>query len=323
MSTLTTFMSLTAWTESDDPYSHTQLANNWNLVDLHDHSSGKGKQIPTGGLADHAVTTIKLAEPCVGTTNYIDNSITVEKLSTALLDALSPLGVVQWFWRPSGSTDDIWGDGRASNKLFELCDGRSVVAADHDLSVGGTIVLPDLIGKFLYGGVEGDIGVLGGASSVSLAHTHAVNSHSHTVAAHAHAVAAHSHAISADGAHSHLFVGGRLLHSRRNAPITADGAGDPLQFDDVASNTRTFSLQSVYVAGFNADANGGTYDDDAPMDSSANHAHGAATGDSSPVTTSAAPATDAQAPATNSALGSISILPPHMTLVPVVRVRNP
>lgn len=322
-------MGLTAWTESDDPYSHVQFATNWNLVDLHDHTSGKGKQIPTAGIVDRAVTKAKLAEPAVDTFNYYDNSITAEKLADSLLAALLPLGLVYHFWRPSGSTDVVWGAGRASGKLFELCDGRTIVASDHDLAGGGSITLPNLIDRFAYGGVAANVNVTGGSSTAAMAHSHTVNAHSHTVASHAHTVGAHSHSIAGDlsvGAHTHTFVGGLTAHSRRNVPITGDGATNPLQFTDVAANVRTFSLQSLYIAGFNAASNGGTYDEAAPMDAAGaigSHSHGAATGDSSPSTTASAPVTDAQSPGTNSALGSVSIMPPFYTLVPVVRVRNP
>jgi hypothetical protein len=54
-------MGLRVWNQQTDPYDHTQLADNWAKVDYHDHSSGKGVQIPTGGIADGAITSPKLA----------------------------------------------------------------------------------------------------------------------------------------------------------------------------------------------------------------------------------------------------------------------
>jgi hypothetical protein len=54
-------MGLRIWNLLTDLYDHTQLADNWAKVDYHDHSPGKGVQIPTEGLADAAVTVPKLA----------------------------------------------------------------------------------------------------------------------------------------------------------------------------------------------------------------------------------------------------------------------
>jgi hypothetical protein len=53
-------MGLKLWNLLTDLYDHAQLADNWAKVDYHDHSSGKGVQIPTDGLADGAVTPAKM-----------------------------------------------------------------------------------------------------------------------------------------------------------------------------------------------------------------------------------------------------------------------
>jgi hypothetical protein len=54
-------MGLRIWNLLTDLYDHAQLADNWAKVDYHDHSPGKGVQVPTEGLADGAVTGPKLA----------------------------------------------------------------------------------------------------------------------------------------------------------------------------------------------------------------------------------------------------------------------
>jgi hypothetical protein len=54
-------LGLRVWNLLTDLYDHTQLADNWAKVDYHDHSPGKGVQIPTEGLADGSVTALKLA----------------------------------------------------------------------------------------------------------------------------------------------------------------------------------------------------------------------------------------------------------------------
>jgi hypothetical protein len=70
---VTTNMGLYAWDELTDTFSHEQLKKNWEAVDAHDHSEGKGKQIPTAGIANQAVTNAKLAENAVKSTN-IENA---------------------------------------------------------------------------------------------------------------------------------------------------------------------------------------------------------------------------------------------------------
>lgn len=54
-------MGLTTWPAGSDLFDHTELATNFDDIDEHDHSTGKGLQVPTGGLQDGAVTAIKLA----------------------------------------------------------------------------------------------------------------------------------------------------------------------------------------------------------------------------------------------------------------------
>lgn len=73
-------LGLKIWNLLTDAYDHAQLADNFRRLDEHDHSGGKGVQIPTGGLADAAVTTPKLA-PGVQATP-IDSSVTASKIAT-------------------------------------------------------------------------------------------------------------------------------------------------------------------------------------------------------------------------------------------------
>ena len=61
MAITTSNMGLRVWDQLNDPYDHDQLANNWAKVDLHDHTPGRGIQIPTEGIADGAVTSDKIS----------------------------------------------------------------------------------------------------------------------------------------------------------------------------------------------------------------------------------------------------------------------
>jgi hypothetical protein len=80
-------MGLTAWNSVTDVWSHEQLANNFRMLDEHDHSSGKGRQIPTGGIEDGAVTRSKLSpeastlgDDSVDTDNIRNLAVTRPKL---------------------------------------------------------------------------------------------------------------------------------------------------------------------------------------------------------------------------------------------------
>lgn len=91
MATNSNYMGLVLWSSGSDPYDHDELVANWNKVDAHDHSSTKGKQIPTAGLADGAVTAAKIAAGTItsdklsaGAVSIADGSITKAKLAGAL-----------------------------------------------------------------------------------------------------------------------------------------------------------------------------------------------------------------------------------------------
>lgn len=64
----TTNMGLRAWNLGSDNFDFNSLSNDWGLIDVHDHSAGKGVQIPTGGIANLAVTGPKIAAGAVDST---------------------------------------------------------------------------------------------------------------------------------------------------------------------------------------------------------------------------------------------------------------
>lgn len=61
MSTTTSNMSLVKPSVGDTDYP-TSVSDSFELVDDHDHSTGKGVQIPAGGLASNSVTTAKILD---------------------------------------------------------------------------------------------------------------------------------------------------------------------------------------------------------------------------------------------------------------------
>ncbi len=90
----TTNMVLKVWNLLSDKFNHTELAANFNKIDAHDHSAGKGKLIPAGALepnavlngniAPGAITASNLATNAVATANVQDGAISAGKIDSTL-----------------------------------------------------------------------------------------------------------------------------------------------------------------------------------------------------------------------------------------------
>lgn len=75
-------MGLTRWDQPNDVFSYTELSSNFNLLDLHDHTAGKGVQVPTGGLANLAVDTTKLNNLAVTDAKIATATVSDAKLAS-------------------------------------------------------------------------------------------------------------------------------------------------------------------------------------------------------------------------------------------------
>lgn len=64
-------MGLVKWESINDFFSHEQLAANFAALDEHNHTLGKGVQIPYGGLAEHAVGAENLREGVIYPTSEV------------------------------------------------------------------------------------------------------------------------------------------------------------------------------------------------------------------------------------------------------------
>lgn len=58
-------MGLVVWDSINDYFSHVQLKSNFEAIDVHNHTEGKGVQIPAGGLAEQSVEFKNLASNVV------------------------------------------------------------------------------------------------------------------------------------------------------------------------------------------------------------------------------------------------------------------
>ena len=83
MARTTPNLGLTVWNLGTDFFSHGALATDWDALDAHDHSPGKGVLVPTAGLANLAVTTPKLADSSVTTAKLADASVATVKIVDA------------------------------------------------------------------------------------------------------------------------------------------------------------------------------------------------------------------------------------------------
>lgn len=308
MADTTSNMGLAVWDLGTDGYDHTDLADNWTAVDTHDHSPGKGVQLSGDSLANNSITSAKIVDGTIATADLANGSVTNAKLAASAVttdkilngtilgediadgaitsDKLDPdflpVGSVILWYRPNS--------GVALPSGWEIMDGRAWSTIPNAWGVN-TGNIPDMRNKFALGAaISGTgstpstpppIGQVGGSHTANLAHAHTVASHTHTGPNHSHSIPGHTH----------TWEGGNQVYSRRNAFITGDSGGNPLQFEDVNTDVRTASNQSLYISGFNAASNGGTYNEVAEMDSGGSGNTGmAGTGN----TGAASPATDSQ-----------------------------
>lgn len=80
MATSTPNMGLLVPSVNDADYP-TSISDSFDSIDDHDHSSGAGVQIPTGGITNLAVTTGKLADLAVTTGKITDLAVTTAKIA--------------------------------------------------------------------------------------------------------------------------------------------------------------------------------------------------------------------------------------------------
>lgn len=87
MAFVTPKMSLRVWNSANDIWDHQQLAANFVKLDQHDHTAGKGTQLPTGAIQNSAITNPKI----------LDGAVTNTKLDTTVATWLGITG-------PAGTT---------------------------------------------------------------------------------------------------------------------------------------------------------------------------------------------------------------------------
>lgn len=72
-------MNLSRWTSGTDKFDYNQLAENFKIIDEHDHASNRGVQISSAGIASQAIESTHLAP----------NAVTPEKLASGAITSAS------------------------------------------------------------------------------------------------------------------------------------------------------------------------------------------------------------------------------------------
>jgi hypothetical protein len=134
-------LGLTIWDLTTDYFSRAELQANWEAIDDHDHTPGKGAQIGVGGIAnlaigsaqlqDNSVTTAKIPNLGVTTAKINDLAITTGKLGAGVVTpdkvAARPQGLAY-----RGTAQSI------SNNLSTVVGLPSEFGTTRDMTYNGT-----------------------------------------------------------------------------------------------------------------------------------------------------------------------------------------
>lgn len=171
-------------------------------IDLHDHTTGKGTQIPTGGIADGAVTSAKLAA-----------------------EIRIPAGAVMPFAGSSAPSGWLLCYGQAVSRTT-YADLFAAISTTYGVGDGSsTFNLPDLRGRAVAG--KDDMGgsaasrlTSGGAGIDGTALGSAGGSQTHTLSGAESGTSAHIHTVS-DSGHTHKTIANAAINTQPVGDTTA------------------------------------------------------------------------------------------------------
>lgn len=193
----------------------TTLDTSFQKVDEHDHTSGKGDQIPTAGIEDLAITTGKIDSLAVTTAKIAANAVTLAKLASDVL----PPGVMMQYGGSSAPTGWLFCDGSAvSTTTYAALFAVLGTTFNTGGEAGGTFRLPDMRGRAPIGVGTGSgltaraLGASGGNETHTLS-TAETPSHTHSFSA---TSSGQSQSHTHDMTHSHN-IGNQSGNSGSNA----------------------------------------------------------------------------------------------------------
>jgi hypothetical protein len=141
-------MGLKRWDQPNDVFSYTELSDNWALVDGHDHTTGKGVQIPTNGIANLAVTGTKiandavdvnkLASDAVASGKIVNDAVTTSKIANANVTDAKLASPNNGVWRTINQGGGIATSTVTATRYWPTWAGTFVAAAS--ATAGGPVL---------------------------------------------------------------------------------------------------------------------------------------------------------------------------------------
>jgi hypothetical protein len=332
-------LGLTVWDSENDDFEHSQLADNFVRIDAHSHlgglsealnshdelpgaghwtNLGLGLAIKTGAIEPEAIRRYllklrsvahqqidiegvesenialenvlnrHLGDESVDDRTIKEETITIDKLDPNILTLGS---VILWF---------KYSVGAAPGDLWHICDGTAWASIPNSLGLSSGNI-PDLRERFARGTDLNHTGEVGGTAGINLAHAHNITSGS---LEHSHTIGAHNHSIAVDGKHHHTFEGGFQIASRKNAFT-----------NNIVLEGHKAALQSLYLSEFHEGEEGAN----ASMDQGGEHNHGGSTGLSAAFASGGSSLSGSVT--TDTQLTSVSVTPPFVGLVYIMRVK--
>lgn len=126
MASVTPNMNLVKWDSVSDYFSHAQLAANFQAIDDHDHTSGKGTQIGYGGLGALSVGASELRTDAVIEAKIQDSAVTTNKINN--------LAVSSGKLASSAVTTAKLATGAVTSPKVALTNGTAAASASLTLS---------------------------------------------------------------------------------------------------------------------------------------------------------------------------------------------
>jgi hypothetical protein len=113
-----TNMGLKIWDQPGDFFSYADLAGNFTSIDTHDHSGGKGVPIPTGGIANLAITGAKIASATIDSSKITPASLTDATLASPMGSAYKNIAFISGFMSSNMAASTLYLPRGGSGSVF-------------------------------------------------------------------------------------------------------------------------------------------------------------------------------------------------------------
>jgi hypothetical protein len=123
-------MSLFSWDLAEDDYNHAQLSANWQNIDFHDHSPGRGVQISGSGIAPGSIASAHLASDLAPLVGLVANGASLTEGLDAAKGAASAAPRRVWYqatWQQSVASASLASIFLNGNQLLQAGQGSPQV----------------------------------------------------------------------------------------------------------------------------------------------------------------------------------------------------